>query len=170
MAWVGGLRCQCHLVCRIRISNLTSNSISGIDWVSTAAASTGRPSVASMSIEGGAFNPVDQAVTNVISFFSRARDLLTPEIVGKFRCSNCRRGSVFTSSDLCVQILKEVKKLGTLPMTSNTSLLLAFPLQSLSGPWISMTEWQFPQTTARLLISSLPVSNFSTTTSRELWD
>ena len=41
-------------------------SISGIDWVSTTVASTGRPSVASIGIQGGAFDPVDQAVTNVI--------------------------------------------------------------------------------------------------------
>jgi hypothetical protein len=40
-------------------------SISGIDWVATTVASTGRPSVASMSIQGGAYDPVDDAVTNV---------------------------------------------------------------------------------------------------------
>ena len=41
------------------------SSISGIDWVATTAASTGRPSVVSMSIQGGAYDPVDEAVTNV---------------------------------------------------------------------------------------------------------
>lgn len=40
-------------------------SISGIDWVATSVASSGRPSVASMSIQGGAYDPVDDAVTNV---------------------------------------------------------------------------------------------------------
>ena len=44
----------------------SSSSISGIDWVATTVPTTGRPSVASMSIQGGAFQPVDDAVTNVI--------------------------------------------------------------------------------------------------------
>lgn len=45
-------------------------SISGIDWVATTVPTTGRPSVASMSIQGGAFDPVDDAVTNVLHSFS----------------------------------------------------------------------------------------------------
>lgn len=45
-------------------------SISGIDWVATTVRTTGRPSVASMSIQGGAFDPVDDAVNNVIHFLS----------------------------------------------------------------------------------------------------
>lgn len=75
-------------------------SISGIDWVATNVATTGRPSVASMSIQGGAFDPVDDAVTNVIHFFS-LRDLpLTFVIAGQFRCSHCDRRSVVVPSNL----------------------------------------------------------------------
>jgi len=44
-----------------------SDIISGIDWVATTVASTGRPSVASMSIQGGAYDPVDEAVTNLVN-------------------------------------------------------------------------------------------------------
>ena len=72
MASAGGLTCQYKTVCRNSDTEFNFEfSISGIDWVSTTVASTGRPSVASMSIQGGAFDPVDQAVTNVITpFFS----------------------------------------------------------------------------------------------------
>ncbi|KAF9652705.1 peptidase 1 [Thelephora ganbajun] len=44
-----------------------SDVISGVDWVATHAASTGRPSVASMSLGGGAFDPVDLAVANLVA-------------------------------------------------------------------------------------------------------
>lgn len=47
-----------------------SFSISGIDWVSAAAGSSGRPSVASMSLGGDPFDPVDMAVANVAHFSS----------------------------------------------------------------------------------------------------
>ena len=48
-------------------------SISGIDWVAKTAASSGRPSVASVSLESGAFEPGDAAVANVINFLPSAR-------------------------------------------------------------------------------------------------
>lgn len=44
-----------------------SDVISGIDWVAANVPTTGRPSVASMSIQGGAFDPVDEAVTNLVN-------------------------------------------------------------------------------------------------------
>lgn len=40
-------------------------SISGIDWVSTAVAASGRLSVASLSLGGGAIASVDAAVASV---------------------------------------------------------------------------------------------------------
>lgn len=43
-------------------------SISGVDWVAGNVAVTRRPSVVSMSLQGGAFDPLDNAVTNVIFF------------------------------------------------------------------------------------------------------
>lgn len=48
-------------------------SISGVDWVATTAASTGRPSVASMSLGGSTFEPVDTAVANVTCLFSSTK-------------------------------------------------------------------------------------------------
>lgn len=76
-------------------------SISGIDWVATTVPTTGRPSVVSMSIQGGAFDPVDAAVTNVIHF-SLQNAPLTFGIVGQFRCSHCDRRSVAAPSNLYV--------------------------------------------------------------------
>lgn len=40
-------------------------SISGLDFVMTSVQSSGRPSVASMSLGGGAFTPLDNAVESV---------------------------------------------------------------------------------------------------------
>jgi len=53
---------------------MSTFSISGVDWVATTAGSSGRPSVASMSLGGSTFEPVDLAVANVTGFL----------LVGKF--------------------------------------------------------------------------------------
>jgi hypothetical protein len=44
-----------------------STSISGIDWVATAAQNSGRPSVASISIAGTRLDSVDTAAANLVS-------------------------------------------------------------------------------------------------------
>ena len=43
-------------------------SISGVDWVAQNVKLTGRPSVVSMSIQGGPYDPANMAVQNVVHF------------------------------------------------------------------------------------------------------
>ena len=52
---------------------MSTFSISGVDWVASTAGSTGRPSVASMSLGGSTFEPVDLAVANVTGLSSFVR-------------------------------------------------------------------------------------------------
>ena len=52
---------------RVRIDNHTPDSISGLDWVASAAQSSGRPSIASMSLGGGLISSVNDAAANLVS-------------------------------------------------------------------------------------------------------
>ena len=79
-------------------------SMSGLNWVGKQARKTGRPSVASMSLQGGAFQPVDDMVTKAIHLFSFRYLQLTFGIVGQIRCSCCGRRSVAALSNLCIDL------------------------------------------------------------------
>ena len=67
---VRGLTCEWNLVNRPgRAQILILNpSISGVDWVAQNVKLTGRPSVVSMSIQGGPYDPANMAVQNVVHF------------------------------------------------------------------------------------------------------
>ena len=51
----------------VRINIHIPDSISGLDWVASAAKSSGRPSVASMSLGGGLITAVNDAAANLVS-------------------------------------------------------------------------------------------------------
>jgi len=51
----------------VRIDIHIPNSISGLDWVASAAKSSGRPSIASMSLGGGLLTSVNDAAANLVS-------------------------------------------------------------------------------------------------------
>jgi len=51
----------------VRIGIHIPDSISGLDWVASAAQNSGRPSIASMSLGGGLISSVNDAAANLVS-------------------------------------------------------------------------------------------------------
>jgi len=71
------------------------HSVSGLNYVLATAPNTGRPSIVSMSLGGGANSALDDAVTAVSILHLKDLNiahLLIPFLAYQSRCSRCRGG------------------------------------------------------------------------------